>query len=193
MICLQPSGTVRAIGNSPPIRSRWTNCRFCYGALRELRKCWETASQRSGPCPPAGRGIRFETYLAINWVAGLKPGVYRYLAVEHQLEFLFEVPGMIEQLQKCGVGQKFVGECAVCFIWSCIPYRGEWRYTIGSHKVMLLDAGHVCQNLYLACEAIGCGTCAVGAYKQEIVDEFLHLDGKDEFVIYMSPVGRVSS
>lgn len=141
--------------------------------------------------PSAGARHPFETYLGINHVEGLKPGMYRYLGVDHKLEFLFEDPDMVKNLVKAGVGQRFVGECAVCFIWSCIPYRGEWRYGVASHKNMLLDAGHVCQNLYLACEAIACGTCAIGAYNQEVVDTYLKLDGKDEFVVYLSPVGKL--
>jgi SagB-type dehydrogenase family enzyme len=55
---------------------------------------------------------------------------------------------------------------------------------------MLLDAGHVCQNLYLACEAIGAGTCAIGAYDQQAADRLLGLDGQDEFVVYLAPVGK---
>ena len=51
------------------------------------------------------------------------------------------------------------------------------------------SAGHMCQNLYLACEAIGAGTCAVGAYDQETLDAFLNLDGNDEFAVYAAPVG----
>jgi SagB-type dehydrogenase family enzyme len=58
-----------------------------------------------------------------------------------------------------------------------------------AHKVMLLDAGHLCQNLYLACEAIGLGTCAIGAYDQNKIDTFINVDGEDEFVVYLSPVG----
>lgn len=57
---------------------------------------------------------------------------------------------------------------------------------------MLLDAGHVCQNLYLACQAIDCGTCDVGAYDQKLIDKFLGLDGENEFVVYVAPVGKVS-
>jgi len=79
----------------------------------------------------------------------------------------------------------------VVFIWSVVPYRGEWRYTIGAHKPLLLDAGHVCQNLYLACESIECGTCAIAAYDQGKIDAILQLDGSDEFVTYLSPVGKV--
>ena len=74
-------------------------------------------------------------------------------------------------------------------LWSCIPYRGEWRYTVRAHKVMLVDVGHVGQNLYLACEAMGLGTCAIGAYDQLKTDAFLRLDGHDEFVLYLAPVG----
>jgi nitroreductase len=60
-----------------------------------------------------------------------------------------------------------------------------------SHKVIALDAGHVCQNLYLACEAIDAGTCGIGAYHQHKMDALLGVDGEDEFTIYLAPVGKV--
>jgi hypothetical protein len=46
-------------------------------------------------------------------------------------------------------------------------------------------------NRYLACEAIGAGTCAVAAYHQELMDRLLRVDGTDEFTIYLAPVGKV--
>ena len=51
--------------------------------------------------------------------------------------------------------------------------------------------GPVRQNLYLACEAIGAGTCAVGAYGQDEMDAFVGVDGVDEFTIYVAPVGKI--
>jgi SagB-type dehydrogenase family enzyme len=87
--------------------------------------------------------------------------------------------------------QRFTGNSAVTFIWTTVPYRMEWRYGLAAHRVILMDAGHVCQNLYLACEAIGAGTCAVGAYDQEYLDEVLGVDGVDEFAIYLAPVGKI--
>jgi SagB-type dehydrogenase family enzyme len=84
----------------------------------------------------------------------------------------------------------FAGKCAVTFIWSVVPYRTEWRYTVESKKIILQDSGHMGQNLYLACESINCGTCAIGAYDQKKFDKLCGLDGKDEFVVYVSPVGR---
>jgi nitroreductase len=63
--------------------------------------------------------------------------------------------------------------------------------SIWAHKASALDAGHVCQNLYLACEAIGAGTCAVAAYDQKKMDTLLGVDGREEFTIYMAPVGKI--
>jgi nitroreductase len=66
----------------------------------------------------------------------------------------------------------------------------EWRYDIAAHKVIAIDAGHVCQNLYLACEAIDAGTCAMAAYDQEEMDKLLRVDGQNEFTIYLASVGK---
>jgi len=49
----------------------------------------------------------------------------------------------------------------------------------------------VCQNLYLGCEAVGVGMCAVAAYDQDLMDKLIMLDGIDEFVIYMGVVGKM--
>ncbi|MBL4936190.1 SagB/ThcOx family dehydrogenase [Clostridium sp. YIM B02515] len=143
--------------------------------------------------PSGGARHPFETYMVVNNVSGLKKGVYRYLASEHKLIHLFDENNLEEKVSEAVSGQKFVASAPVIFIWSCIPYRSEWRYNVAAHKTILQDSGHLCQNLYLACEAIGAGTVAIGDYAQEIIDEFLMLDGEDEFVIYAAPVGKVSA
>ncbi len=139
--------------------------------------------------PSGGARHSFETYLCIQRVQGLTPGLYRYLALEHKLILLDDDPEMYRKVNDATSDQNFGG--AVIFIWTTIPYRTEWRYSFVAHKLILLDAGHVCQNLYLACEAIGCGTCAIGAYNQEKMDAVLGVDGKDELTVYCAPVGRV--
>lgn len=145
------------------------------------------ASRR--PVPSAGARHPFETYLAVNRVEGLEPGLYRYLPFSHQLLHLEEVDNLPGKLTRANLGQGFVGASACVFIWSCRPYRAEWRYGTHAHKNMLLDAGHLCQNLYLAVEALGAGTCAIGAYDQGLMDNLLRLDGEEEYVIYLAPVG----
>ena len=126
-------------------------------------------------------------------VESLEQGVYRYLPLEHKLLFEFTEHHLNRKVVEAVYGQSYPGKAAVTFIWTAIPYRMEWRYDLAAHKVIALDAGHVCQNLYLACEAISAGTCAIAAYDQDAVDRLLRIDGIDEFTIYMAPVGKVKA
>lgn len=157
------------------------------GVLAEVGQGY--ASRRT--VPSAGARHPYETYLAVNRVQGLEPGVYLYRPFGHQLAFLEGSENLPDLLTEANLGQKFVGNSAVCFAWACIPYRAEWRYMEHAHKNMLLDAGHICQNLYLAVEALGLGTCAVGAYDQAAMDAIFELDGVDEYVVYLAPVGKI--
>lgn len=142
--------------------------------------------------PSAGCRHPFETYLVVLRVEGLAPGIYRYLPLDHALIFESAPADLAQQITAATRGQRFAGQAAVTFIWSAIPARTEWRYAEASAKVIALDAGHVCQNLYLACGAIGCGTCAIAAYDQDLVDELVGVDGDDELVVYLSPVGKLA-
>lgn len=142
--------------------------------------------------PSGGARHPFETYLLINRVSGLELGLYRYLPLEHKLYFLHTDTELTEKVHDACYKQ-YVKNSAITFIWTAIPYRTEWRYSILSPKIIAQDSGHLCQNLYLASEAIGAGTCAVGAYDQEKMDLVLGVDGKEEFAIYVAPVGKIKS
>jgi SagB-type dehydrogenase family enzyme len=141
--------------------------------------------------PSAGCRHALETYLCVLNIEELKPGIYRYLPLNHQLVLEHIVENLGEEIATAALGQPFLGKAAVTFIWTTVPYRMEWRYDIAAHKVIAIDAGHVCQNLYLACEAINAGTCAIGAYNQDLMDNLLGVDGNDEFTIYLAPVGKI--
>jgi SagB-type dehydrogenase family enzyme len=83
----------------------------------------------------------------------------------------------------------FVGSAPFTYILTAIPYRTEWRYRRFSPKLVLLDAGHVLQNVYIACEGVDLGTCAIDAFSDKSMNEVMGLDGKKEFVVYLAPVG----
>jgi len=141
--------------------------------------------------PSAGCRHPFETYLAVLRVTGLAPGIYRYLPLDQALVVVSTPEQLPERLPAATRGQGFTGSAAVTFLWTALPARTEWRYAEASAKVIALDAGHLCQNLYLACEAIGAGTCAIAAYNQKLCDELLGVDGEDELTVYLAPVGKV--
>ena len=140
--------------------------------------------------PSAGARHAFETYLAVSRVDSLPAGLYRYLPFDGQLAQLTIDSQIGQRAAVACLGQRFVALAAVTFFWTAMPARMEWRYDLAAHKVIALDAGHVCQNLYLACEGLGLGTCAIAAYDQEACDRLLGVDGDEEFTLYLAPVGR---
>lgn len=147
--------------------------------------------------PSAGSRHPLETYLFISKVQGIKPGLYHYLPAGHELELWENMPEYAGALTEALCGQRFAAEAPVTLVWSAVPYRTEWRYGGKSHKYILLDAGHVCENLYLACTAAECGCCAIGAYDQELLDELLGFapgpsgEADYECAVYVASVGKL--
>jgi SagB-type dehydrogenase family enzyme len=140
--------------------------------------------------PSGGARNTFETYLSVHRVTGLEAGLYRYLPLQHRLCLLRADASIAEKVG--GVWGKWVAKGAVVFFWTTIPYRKEWLYhPVFTAKCIAMDCGHVLQNLYLASEAIGAGTCAVGTQCQDKLDAFLDVDGEEEFFIYGAPVGKL--
>ena len=140
--------------------------------------------------PSAGCRHPFETYLLINSVTGLEPGLYRYVSSQHKLVALRLNETFNAQLTEVCLGQRQVATSAVTFIWAAVPYRSVWRYSERSYRYLYLDAGHVCQNLHLAAESINCGVCAIGAYDDDATDALLGFNPPEMFVVYMATLGR---
>jgi SagB-type dehydrogenase family enzyme len=140
--------------------------------------------------PSAGARHAFETYLLVNRVEGIEPGLYRFVAVEHALLPLDAPADIAERITQACLNQTQVRTSAVTFIWAAVTERMTWRYPERGYRYLLLDAGHVGQNLYLAAEAIDCGVCAIAAYDDDLVNTELGLDGDDLFAIYIGSVGK---
>jgi SagB-type dehydrogenase family enzyme len=157
---------------------------FLLWTTQGVHQIWKEGVATRRTVPAGGSLHAFETYLLVHRVGGLDPGLYRYLSLKHKLCFLRDMN------ESDLPDQWFLKNCAAVFIWTAVPYRKEWRYSHLGHKAIALDAGHVCQNLYLACESIGAGTCAIAAYHQDEMDSLVGVDGVDEFTIYVAPVGK---
>jgi SagB-type dehydrogenase family enzyme len=158
-------------------------------ATQGVDRVWEEKATFR-PVPSAGARHAFETLLLVNRVAGLPAGLYQYLAVDRRLLAASSFSVTSSELTGSCLGQKAIENAAVTFVWVAVRERMTWRYGERGYRYLYLDAGHVCQNLYLACEAIGAGACAIGAYDDAAVNALLHLDGAERFVIYLASVGK---
>lgn len=140
--------------------------------------------------PSAGARHAFETYLLINNVEGVKPGLYRFLALEHKLAQVNITDSIAQEISNACLRQNFVLNSAVTFIWAADVARMTWRYGERGYRYLHLDAGHICQNLYLSAQVIGCGACAIAAFDDELLNSVVGIDGEEQFVVYVATVGK---
>lgn len=138
--------------------------------------------------PSAGALYPVETYVFANRVDGLSKGIYHYRVIDHELELI--VGGDFAfSLRKAAIDQDMFVDAVCVFIWTAVIDRCRVRYGERAFRYIFLDAGHICQNLYLASTALGLFCCAVGAFFDDEVNTLLGIDGVTESVIYMATVG----
>ena len=138
--------------------------------------------------PSAGGLYPVETYLSVRSVEGLESGMYHFRPLNADLEFL-KRGDYARALANAALGQGMVADAQVTFIWSAVLERSKWKYRERAYRYIYIDAGHIGQNLYLAAEALGLGSCTIGAFFDEDVNSLIGVDGINETVIYLGCVG----
>lgn len=140
--------------------------------------------------PSAGGLFPIETYCTINSVKGFKPGVYHYQVPYHALLLVREGPFGLA-LAKAALGQNMLQYSAFNLVWTAVIERSKWKYEQRAYRYIYLDAGHIAQNAALAAVACNAGSCQVGAFFDDEVNEIIGIDGESEFAVYMSSFGRI--
>jgi len=141
--------------------------------------------------PSAGALYPVETYVAVHRVGRIAEGLYHYAVLEHAFE-LIQRGDVSRQLAAAALDQDMVAQAAATFIWTAISARSRWKYGERRWRYIYLDAGHIGQNVHLAAEALGLGSCAIGAFLDDEVNAILGADGKEETAVYLMSVGRPS-
>jgi SagB-type dehydrogenase family enzyme len=140
--------------------------------------------------PSAGARHAFETLILVNNVEGLEPGLYRFIASSHKLQLRDLDGALAAKVATACFDQQFILQSGAVFLWTAVADRMTWRYGERGYRYLHLDAGHVCQNLYLAAQAVGCGACAIAAFDDQAMNDLLGIDGVDWFLVYMATVGK---
>lgn len=139
--------------------------------------------------PSGGALYPIETYLSIHRVEGIDPGLYHFDPELFMLERLTKL-SVGEQVAAACLNQKFIASSAVTFIWTSIFHRNLNKYKDRGLRYILLDAGHICQNLLLGAEAVGCGGCPVAAFFDDELNSILDIDTEREAALYLASVGK---
>ncbi|WP_322445866.1 SagB/ThcOx family dehydrogenase [Robertmurraya mangrovi] len=139
----------------------------------------------------AGALFPIETYLLINFVEGVQPGLYHLnvkdwilegLKIQDVSDFAFTVTDHQEMAKVAGVN----------FVWTAMLERTRAKYKERAYRYILWDAGHVSQNLHTVANGMGLGVCTMGHWYDVEMNEFLGINGKEHMSILMASVGKIN-
>jgi SagB-type dehydrogenase family enzyme len=147
------------------------------------------SSDRGGrTSPSAGALYPLEVYLIVGNVKGLAAGVYRYMPKGHELVMVSE--GDIRAaLADAALGQSPVKYGAVDIVLTSVYDRTTKKYGDRGIRYVLIEIGHVAQNICLQATAMELGSVMIGAFHDDEVKGLLKLP-KEEDPLYIIPIGR---
>ena len=170
--CAENRKSTRQFSKTPLSPTELSYLLWCTQGIKEI-----TPKYTLRTVPSAGARHPFETFILIKNTEGLKPGLYRFIASKHALIEVDLENDITQKIKEACGNQDLFDPAAAILIWAAIAERMTWRYNERGYRYIFLDAGHVCQNLYLAAESIDCGACAVASYDDDELNKLLGLDG----------------
>jgi SagB-type dehydrogenase family enzyme len=150
----------------------------------------EPAFLRGGlrTAPSAGARYPLNIYLLAGNIKDIPDGLYLYISKEHQLKKIHD-RDIREELAKAALDQLMLKEAAADLVFTATFERTTSKYgERGKKRYVPMDIGHSGQNVYLQAEALGLGTCAVGAFTDEEVKKVLELP-EERKPLYIMPLG----
>ncbi len=139
--------------------------------------------------PSAGALYPLEIYVVAGEVTGLAPGIYRYRSAGHALE-LIAAGDHRQELARAAWDQSFIAKAPAVLVYAAVFARTTGKYgERGRSRYVCMDLGHSAQNVYLQAEALGLGTCAVGAFDDASVAKVMGLKSEEE-PLYLMPAGK---
>jgi SagB-type dehydrogenase family enzyme len=139
--------------------------------------------------PSAGGLYPIEHYVVVNDVEGLEQGLYHYDVLGRALELLRPADLRLP-IARAALDQRIAALAQVVLVWTAVLERSRWKYGERFLRYVLLDAGHIAENVALAATALGLGTCQIAAIYDEEAADLLGVDPDEEPVVYMSTAGR---
>lgn len=139
--------------------------------------------------PSGGALYPLEIFFHSTYISGARPGLYHYNPTRHSLRLLQE-GDLSPRIAEALVQQTIPQEASLVFFLTAMFERSTFKYGARGYRFILLEAGHVAQNINLVANALGLGCLNIGGYFDRQVDELLGLDGLNHSTIYMQAIGE---
>ncbi len=139
--------------------------------------------------PSGGSRYPIEVYaIVFTGGEGLLPGVYHYNVEDHALDVLWQRAFTGEDIAALS-GYEWLQQASCFFVMTGVFERNQMKYGERGYRYILLEAGHIGQNLYLTSGALGLGCCALGGTRDENIEKLLDIDGVTESMLYGVAIG----
>lgn len=149
-----------------------------------------TITQFLRTAPSAGALYPLEIYVNIFACKKLKNGLYHYNVLDHTLEQLKIGDFKWVIAESCMV-DTMLDKANVMILITGIFKRTVFKYHERGYRFVLMESGHVAQNVSLVCEAMGLGSTLIGGFKDDEINKFLGIDGINEAVLYPIIIGKI--
>jgi SagB-type dehydrogenase family enzyme len=139
---------------------------------------------------PSGGSLHpVEAYVVARNVNGIAAGTYHYDSANHRLELLRKGAKNTE-IARFFPGQSWFAEAAIVVILTVVFGRTQWKYEHPrAYRVVLAEAGHVCQTFCLTATWLGLAPFCTMALADTRIERALGVDGISESVVYAMGVG----
>jgi SagB-type dehydrogenase family enzyme len=128
-------------------------------------------------------------YVLALRVDDLPRGIYHYAADRHHLERLKSGATARQVLAYLPTQSWFTGAAALLIMTAVFP-RTQWRYkSPRAYRVVLAEAGHLCQTFCLTATWLGLAPFCTMALADTRIEKDLGIDGVTESVLYVAGVG----
>lgn len=138
--------------------------------------------------PSAGALFPLEIYTALNYSATLPPGLYHYGPSDHSLAQL-DANEPTKMLAQSSLEGADISTAPLVVVIAAVFGKTTAKYGDRGYRYILLEAGHVAQDIALAAVALGLATFPVGGFYDDKVNAWLGLDGVNEAACYMMGIG----
>lgn len=158
-----------------------------YGSVVPVRIGGQVAFLRR-TVPSAGGLFPLELYVFVQRVHDLDDGVYHYDALAHSLQQLHR-GNLFPTLEPMFYTYPFMRDANVVIAISAVFLRTQKKYGPRGYRYILMEAGHVAQNVSLRAVELGLATLCMGGFLDSRLNELLHLRPRDEGVVYTVAAG----
>ena len=142
--------------------------------------------------PSAGALYPLELFVQVRRVHKLRLGLYHYNPQRHQLRRVRE-GDYTNDISYCLVQKAIPKNASFLILITALFERTTFKYGDRGYRFVLLEAGHVAQNINIACSGFKLGSLNIGGFLDREFDKFLQLDGITHSHIYMVAVGTLSN